>query len=421
MGLNERISGALFDFMDTHRARKELVTLPKKVLKRYAEMKEWVEREARPVIEKMDAAPHTDFDWEIVRKGAQAGFLTRMIPSLAGGEGHVLDLFTGGSLLFLPFVEELASVSPGLAVLFGAHYLGIMPIVLSMDIPLARRLLKPVCAAARTDRPKLCAFAITEPGAGSDVEDAEGSRTARLVTFAEKVPGGYVLNGRKQFISNGSLAWLITVFASLGKGKGIGSWTCFAVTSDMKGFSVGRVEDKMGQRASPTAELVFEDVFVQEKNRVGRENDGWRLNALTLDMSRGPVGAMALGAARTSLRETIAHARDTGLLSDRSVQMELGDMLGSYEAARALIFKACGTFPPLGHLSAMAKFVCTDTAMNICSRCIDLLGEEGTLRRRQVERLYRDIKLTQIFEGTNQVNRLAAAEVLLTQNFPSPI
>lgn len=411
MSVLERVGGWLSDNAGTRRGMIDVFAVPAEIRGRYDFIRNWAETEARPLVEAADADVHTCHETkrELLRRAARAGLLTDMIPGVFGGRGSLADFGRTGGMQFLPFVEELGAVSPGLSTLIGAHYLGLMPILMAMDLPTGRRLLKPICKADPDD-PKICAFAITEPGAGSDAEDDEGGEKAKLGTFAKKVKGGYVLNGRKCFISGGNLASLVTVFAALDPQQGIKSWTCFAVTPDMEGFSVGRVEDKMGQRASPAAELIFEDVFVPERNRVGRENDGWRLNGLTLDSSRPPVAGIALGGARGVLRELIAWIDEQGLRRDRSVQAELGELLGRFEAARSLMLRASGTFPPRRDLSAYAKFIGSDTAMHIASRAIDMLGEEGGLRRRRIERLYRDIKLTQIYEGTNQINRLAAME-----------
>lgn len=413
MNFSEKIGKLLFDYNNRNRAKKQLFVLPSKIKELQNYIREWAQKDAKPIVQKIDQQEHSDFDWELVKRGAKAGLLTRIIPGIYGGDGGVLDFFRFGTLGAAVFSEELSAVCSGMATLFGAHYLGIMPILVAMDIPLARRLLKPICEAAKTDKPKLCAFAITEPGAGSDVEDYESGKKAHMSTFARRVKGGYILNGRKQFISNGSVASLITVFASIEKNKGIDAWTCFAVTSDMKGFSVGRIENKMGQRASQAAELIFEDVFVPEENRVGLEGDGWLLNQLTLDSSRGPVGAIAIGGARHAIEICIEYFKNNGEIKDKYIQMEFADMLQKYESARSLVWRACGTFPPLRYLSAMAKCVASDTAMEICSKVIDLMGEDGIKQKNEVEKIFRDIKLTQIYEGTNQINRLAVAEELL--------
>lgn len=416
MKFSERLAKFLLDYNNRNRGKTQLYVLPKPIKKLQLYIREWAQKEAKPFVEKLDQQDHTNFEWELVRRGAKAGLLTRIIPKVLGGDGGALEFFRFGTLGAAVFCEELSAVCSGMATLFGAHYLGIMPILTAMNIPLARRLLKPICDAARTDSPKLCAFAITEPGAGSDVEDYEAGKRAHLSTFAERVKGGYILNGRKQFISNGSVASLITVFACTDRNKGIDAWTCFAVTSDMKGFSIGRVENKMGQRASPAAELIFENCFVPEENRVGLEGEGWLLNQLTLDSSRGPVGAIALGGARHAIEICVEYFKNNGKLNDKYIQMELADLLQKYESARSLVWRACGTFPPLHYLSAMAKSVASDTAMEICSRVIDLMGEDGVVKKNEVEKIFRDIKLTQIYEGTNQINRLAVAEELLVND-----
>lgn len=413
MNLSEKLGNYLLHYFERRRARTKPFVLPKKVLEIQKRVRNWAQKEGIKFARALDVRDENELRWELVKSGAKEGFLTMLIPGMFGGDGGSFDFFRVGTLGAAVFVEELSAVCSGMATLFGAHYLGIMPILLSMDISRGRRLLKPVCEASKTDHPKICAFAITEPGAGSDAEDYEGGKKAKLCTFAEKVKGGYILNGRKQFISNGSMASLITVFASLDRKKGIEAWTCFAVSPDMKGFSVGRVENKMGQRAATAAELIFEDLFVPEENRVGREGEGWLLNQLTLDSSRGPVGAIALGGARHAIEVCVEYFIKKGKIKDRFIQMELADMLQKYEAARSLVWRACGTFPPLHYLSAMAKCVASDTAMEICSRVIDLMESEGVMEENYVEKIFRDIKLTQIYEGTNQINRLAVAEELL--------
>ena len=314
-------------------------------------------------------------------------------------------------------IEEFCKACSGIGLIYGAHGLGIAPILLSFNWRLWRRYFPPMAETWKTDRPEMAAFAITEPGAGSDAEDPVGGAKAKLAAFAKKVPGGWNLNGRKCFISNGSVASLVTVFASVERQDGIRAWTCFVVKRGQEGFSVGRVEDKLGQRASPAAELIFEDVFVSDEDVVGPEKGGWDLNTFTLDASRGPVGAIALGIAQGAFDRTFDYCLETRrngkpLIEHGWVKQTLGEMAAKLEAARSLVYRACSVFPPSGKLSAMAKSFSSDVGMEVCSRCVEILGPEGLERDNLVEKHYRDAKLCQIYEGTNQINRLRIMEVL---------
>ncbi len=396
--------------LEPERALHQRAALPRR-LKTMVEDARGFAREVAPLVENADRSHEeaTPFAKEILARAGKRGLLTQFIPRWAGGDGRLRDTQRFGHLPMLEVIEALAETSPGLATLIGAHYLGAMPILLSFDLAQARRLLAPLCARSRQGEAAICAFAITEPEAGSDVEDEVGARTARLRTTARKVAGGYRLSGRKCFISGGNLAQLITVFATLDAQRGTQAWTCFAVRRDSPGVEISHVEDKMGQRVSPTAEILFDDVFVPETHRVGAECNGWRLNRLTLDTSRPLVGALALGGARRVLDHVLEHLHRRGDLGQRDIAHEVAELIGRYAAAHALTRRAAERFPPLPDLSAMAKFVATDTAMYIASRALDLIGV-GAASASEVERLYRDIRLTQIYEGTNEINRFAVFE-----------
>jgi len=410
--LSARLAARLFARFEGNRGAAASAALFPPALERLRSTVARFAADVEPLVAAADRATADDSQYarEVLVRAAQAGLLTRFLPRWAGGEASVTALQRRGSVPILMFVEELGAVSPGLATLLGAHYLGAMPILLSFDVAAMRRLLRPLCERLHAGDPAICAFAITEPEAGSDVEDAMGAQQARLCTRARRCPGGYVLSGRKVFISGGNLAALTTVFATLEPQHGIEGWTCFAVRMDTPGVQVVRVEDKMGQRISPAAELCFEEVFVPEECRVGPERRGWELNRVTLDLSRPLVGGLALGAARTVIGDVLAWAERNGLGADRLFHHAAARWIGAYAAAHALVVRACRVVPPLPDLSAMAKFVATDTAMRIVSEAMEWIGLEATVVGSRIERLYRDLRLTQIYEGTNEINRLAVFE-----------
>lgn len=312
----------------------------------------------------------------------------------------------------------------------------------------------------------LMAYAITEPSAGTDVEEPHFLATARIGMEARRVKGGYLLNGRKCFISGGKEAKYLTVCAATDRSRPLETWTVFLVSRDMEGLSVPRVERKMGQRACHAAELLFENVFVPEENVIGYEGDGMSMGILAImAASRGPVGAVATGIARGVLRHLLSWARrkrgGKKPIDDQRMQMEIADMAASIQICRGLILdhslagdKVFGTLlvnpmmkglfalprelrlsrpyqvflhSRLGKatsarllhllvseeemtrllaLASLAKFAATDMAMGVASRALELMGPEDCEERRWVEKCYRDVKVTQIYEGTNQLNRL---------------
>jgi alkylation response protein AidB-like acyl-CoA dehydrogenase len=384
----------------------EELLLIQKTARRFAE------REIRPIALELDQAPKDDFCWEIVRKGGEIGLLSFLIPEEYGGGGQAMMGYT-------ILLEELSVACSGVATIFGAHGLGLAPILLSGDVEAWERFFPPVVAAERSDRPYLCAYAITEPEAGSDVEHEEGARTARLTTWARREGDEYIINGRKCFISNGSVASLVTVFATLDREAGIDAWTCFAVPTDTPGFVVGRVEDKMGQRACPAAELIFEDVRIPKENVIGGEGGGWLLNQQVLASSRGPVGAIAVGIARNAYEIALRYASERyqggkPIIKHQAVKMMLADMAIKIEAARLLAWKASyladTQLPPPRKEPAMAKTFASDIAVEVCLDAIQILGGYGYMRDYGVEKCLRDAKLCQIYEGTNQIQRLVILE-----------
>lgn len=315
--------------------------------------------------------------------------------------------------------EELAAACAGCAVLFGASGLGVSPILLSADIDKILHFIPPLVQSWATDRPQLAALAATEPDAGSDV--INGNPETKLGTRVRKTGDGYVINGRKIFISNGSIASLVTVFASHDTTASIrDSWSCFAVPTDTPGFAVGQIFDKMGQRAAPAAELIFDDVQVPADHLIGAERGGWALNRLVMSVTRTPVAAIALGIARAAYDKALEYAevRVQGgqpIVRHQAMQLLLADMAIRIEAARGLVWKAAQAIAagqPSLKLSSMAKTFASDAAVANATDAIQVLGGYGYMHEYGVEKLLRDAKLTQIYEGTNQINRFEIMEAV---------
>ena len=410
---------------------------------------------------------HDYFDWSLVRNAQKYRFLSYFIPKPFGGLGYYTTHFA-------VLMEELCSFCPGVANIFGAHALGLSPVLMAPDIRLFERYLRLVAQGEKAGEPVVFALAITEPGAGSDVEDAEHMGTAKLCTTAKKVKGGYVLNGRKVFISNGSIAHYSWVSAVMDRNRPQETVVSFIVPAGAPGFSVGSIEKKMGQRACPASELIFEDVFVPVEDRVGDEGQGSRLLASVLGASRAPVAAIATGVARGALQALVRYlntVRRNGrpLYESQHVQMQLADMVTKIQIARQLYMDAtlcCDTYgipSLLGHpsmklldiiprgvmktgipgrvitsplmykmvkelalktvsdatiqhiagLSSIAKYTAGDIAVEVASRAMDIMGPDGPNPEFGVEKFFRDAKLTQIYEGTNQINRLFAFNTML--------
>ena len=313
-------------------------------------------------------------------------------------------------------IEEFARACGGLMLLLGAHLLGMAPILLSGQLPMIWRTLVPAARANLAGSPHLFAFAITEPGAGSDAEDGHGAQSARPGLRARRSGDGWLLNGQKVFISGGDVARQLTVFAAL-EGEGFESWTCFLVEQGQPGFEVLRTELKMGMRASSAAQLSFQDVWVSDAQVVGGLRQGWALNRATLNLSRLPVGAMAAGLAQAAVDIVTDHVCTTrlggqALIDHQDVQLALAQMNAETSAIRAMVWQGARTWAPRQGVASMAKFHGTDVAMGVIQQAMDLVGERAVLHTMRLEKLYRDARLTQIFEGTNQLNRLSLIEDL---------
>jgi alkylation response protein AidB-like acyl-CoA dehydrogenase len=377
----------------------------------------------RPLAPEADLHPHDYDPTPLLKAAGRKGFQTLLFTPPVGS-ASTASYLRGAALQIAVVGEEFATECGGLALLLLAHNLGIVPILLSGHLRSLFRYFIPFYLKSRIlGRPDCMAFAITEPGAGSDVEETEGGATAKLVTTAKYMPGmgGYILNGQKCFISDGAKASSVTVYAKI-EGEGIESWTCFLVERGMKGFSVGRSERKMGQRASDASELIFDNVFVPKKNVIGKVRSGWANNRNVLNYSRPVVGAMALGHGRGAYERCLKFCRKTNLgpkklIEYQDVQLELADMAISLWAARSMIWQSCRQFRCFQSGSASAKVFASDTAFRVCNQAMELMGDHGYLHSHGVERLWRDSRLTQIYEGTNQINRLALFEHQIGTDF----
>jgi len=318
---------------------------------------------------------------------------------------------SGSALTLALAIEEISKVCVSSSLILAVQSLGSLPIVLAGTPEQKRRFLRPL---ARGEH--LAAYALTEPGSGSD---AAGMRT-RAVRRGDV----YVLNGSKTFITGGSVADVVTVFARTDAEGGdndhhIGA---FVVERTAPGFRVGKLERKMGIRGSPTAQLFFEDCRVPAENRLGEEGDGFRLAMRVLDHSRPGIGAQALGIAEGALDQALRYARERRqfgkpIAEFEGIQFMLADMAAQIEAARALVYHAAALLdahaPGLTRFSSMAKLFASDTAMRVTTDAVQIFGGYGYMREYPVERMMRDAKITQIYEGTNQIQRTVIAREVL--------
>jgi alkylation response protein AidB-like acyl-CoA dehydrogenase len=396
-------------------------TLPRALGRHRRKLRAFAERHLAPAAHACDVEPHRAHGeadaspraHAVLVAAAREGLLSDMLPAPFGAAdprlfAHPLQLVSALK------TEELAAVDGGLMLLICAHALGVAPLVLSGDLGAIRRFLLPAYRASAAGDPRLFAFAITEPAAGSDVEEGHGAARLAPGTVARAVEGGHRLTGRKCYISGGDRAHEIAVFAAL-EGEGIESWTAFLVSARAPGVSVARTELKMGMRASGAAELAFDDVFVPHERVLGGLRKGWALNRATLNMSRLPVAAMGVGFARAALEAATEFAcgqRLGGkpLVDYQEVQLALADMLVETQAARAMVWAAASRTQAIQREASAAKVFCTDVGLRVCARAMDLLGNHALLHGSRVEKAWRDARLTQIFEGTNQINRLAMIE-----------
>jgi alkylation response protein AidB-like acyl-CoA dehydrogenase len=326
------------------------------------------------------------------------------IPEAYGGMG-------GGVMDLCLAVEELSKACGGISLAMAGTALGTFPILLFGSEEQKKKYL-PDIAAGR----KLAAFGLTEANAGSD---ALGMKST-----ARKDGDCYVLNGTKQWITNGENAEVYTVLAKTNPEKGARGISAFILDKGMEGFSFGKHEDKMGIRASSTTELVFQDVKVPAANLLAREGMGAIVAINTLNYSRPGVGAQALGIAAGALADAVKYSRERvqfgqPISAFQAVQHLLADMATQVEAARALLYATARTIDAgekhFARVSAMTKLFCSDTAMRVTVDALQVMGGYGYMREYPMEKRMRDAKITQIYEGTNQIQRNEIALQLIKE------
>jgi alkylation response protein AidB-like acyl-CoA dehydrogenase len=362
-------------------------------------------KELRPVAAQYDVSG--EFPWPVVKTMADADLFRTFLPEEYGG----IDGGTPTMNLVL-VTEELSRACAGIALALAGSALGAMPILTSGSDEQKQRFLPDIAAGKR-----LAAFALTEPEAGSD---AGGVRTTAL-----KDGGDYVLNGTKQWITNGGDAEIYTVIALTNPSKGPRGASAFIVEKDAPGFTFGKKEDKMGIRASSTRELHFADCRVPAANLIGREGTGFITAMRTLDASRPGVGAQALGIAQGALDLALAYAcerRQFGspISAFQGLRFSLADMATKIEAARALVYatsRYMDTKPkerPTIY-SAMSKLFASDVAVQVTIDALQVFGGYGYMRDYPIEKYMRDAKITQIYEGTNQIQREEISKILVSE------
>jgi butyryl-CoA dehydrogenase len=347
---------------------------------------------------------HGTFPWDIMKAMAQADLFGLFIPEEFGGLGKK-------SLELCIAVEELSKACLGVSTSYAANALGTYPLLLFGSDAQKKKYLPDIAAGKR-----LVAFGLTEANAGSD---ASGIQTTAKLHGNE-----YVLNGTKQWITNGGEAEIYTIIAITDKSKGPRGASAFVVEKGTPGYTFGKKENKMGIRASATTELIFNNCRIPKENLIGREGMGFIIAMKTLDSSRTGVGAQGVGVAQGAIDEAIKFAKHRvqfgqPVTSFQAVQHMLADMQTQTEAARALVYSVA-RFVDTGakdvsRASAMAKLFATDVAMKVTTDAVQVMGGSGYMKEYPVEKMMRDAKILQIYEGTNQIQRNVVAQDMIKE------
>jgi len=442
---------------------------------------------ARPLALALDRKTHEDPDylpWDLVEKANKRGFYSMWIPKIFGGKGYNLP-----SMSY--FSEEVGSVCLGIMNVIGVHYLGVAGLLTSYNTPLIKRVLKEVIQGEKNGKPCLVALAITEPGAGTDVEEMDLIDKGKITCLAKRVKGGYIVNGRKIFISMGHVSTWTALYGYTDLKNASETTVGMMMKQGMKGFTLGSHENKMGQRVCPASELIFEDCFVPDEQVIvdaqmtrkytkkPLKEINMRYMDYALSATRAGVGAFGVGAARGAFEHALKFANETELngkllINHQWAQCMLAEMYknvmvgrlayieanyanslrGAYkllqlkpmyyyqkympqayfdkvispflerESATWLLRKMAYDWHSLADdhccsgWASLAKFTGTDIGVRNCQMALELMGQAGLRQDRGVEKILRDAKLVQIYEGTNQLNRLNLFKCLIAPAYP---
>jgi len=345
-----------------------------------------------------------EFPWDNKKILQENGLLGIQIPEEYGGAG-------AGMVSLAIVIEEVARVCASTSVILTTQALATDPLLIAGTHEQKLRWLKPMAEGSA-----LGACAITEAGAGSDVTS--------IKTTAMPKNGGYVINGTKLFITNGGVSDIITVVAYTDKAKGHKGISMFVVRKGTPGFSVGKEEKKLGIRGSDTRELIFEDCFVPKENLIGAPGEGFGILMKTFNFTRPGVAAQAVGIAQGAMDAVLNYTKERvqfgkTLAEFQGLQWMIAEMALNIEVARTMVYRACSTIDnepeskDIPRLSSMAKWFASDTAMQVTTDAVQIFGGYGYSREYPVERMMRDAKITQIYEGTNQVQRIIIANQVL--------
>ncbi len=354
--------------------------------------RDFAEKEVRPLSAEIDEEER--FPVETVRKMADMGILGIPFPEEYGGSG--MD-----NLTYALCVEELSKACATTGVIVSVHMLCASILYLSGSKAQKEKYLAPLAGGRQ-----LGAFALTEPGAGTD---ASAQRTTAVLEN-----GHYILNGTKIFITNAGYADTYIVFAMTDRAKGNRGISAFIVESSSKGFTIGKKERKMGIRGSATCEIILDNCVVPMENLIGREGEGFKIAMAGLDSGRIGIAAQALGIAQGAIDETVKYVGERIQFGKRlsqfqNTQFELAEMQARTDAARLLVYRAAcakDRHEKYGHKSAMAKLIAADNASDVTRRCLQLFGGYGFTRDYPMERMMRDAKITEIYEGTSEVQKI---------------